>query len=96
MKTGHLPVNDLYDAAWGKALCSGREDFGDLECDIALIRKTGLLKQHHEILEFGCGIGKLCNWLRSNGYERVTGIDISRQAVSFGLKRYPGLNLLCT
>jgi 2-polyprenyl-3-methyl-5-hydroxy-6-metoxy-1,4-benzoquinol methylase len=96
MKPTRLPVDEFYDAAWDKALSSGKEDFGDLECVIALIRKTCLVEMHHEILEFGCGIGKLCSWLKSNGYDRVTGIDISRQAVSYGLERYPGLNLVCT
>jgi 2-polyprenyl-3-methyl-5-hydroxy-6-metoxy-1,4-benzoquinol methylase len=86
----------LYDNAWSQALASGREDFGDLECDTAFIEKTGLLERDHSILEFGCGIGKLCNWLFLNGYRNVTGIDISRAAVDFGKNRHPHLNLICT
>lgn len=89
-------AREFYDVGWGKTLSSGGEDSGDLECDIVLIRKTGLLEKHHAILEFGCGIGKLCNWLKENGYGSTIGIDISAQAVGYGLKRYPGLNLLCT
>lgn len=86
----------MYNDAWENSLASGREEFGDIECNISFIKKPGLIEKHHSILEFGCGFGKLCNWLSMNGYQDVTGLDISEAAIQYGLKHFPNLKLICT
>jgi len=84
----------LYDEFWQAGFKKGREDFGDLELTVAFLDKANVLRPNHTILEIGCGIGKLNNYLFSNGFTHLTGTDISEQAISYGKKKYPLLNLL--
>jgi len=47
------------------------------------------------ILEIGCGIGKLCDALHDMRYQNITGVDISSSAIAFGRNRFAHLNLHC-
>ncbi len=45
------------------------------------------------ILDMGCGYGRLCARLRESGYPHVTGVDPSGEMIRRGLKEFPGLDL---
>lgn len=45
------------------------------------------------ILDYGCGYGRMSTYLMENGYNDITGIDISPAMIERGLSLYPGLNL---
>ena len=54
----------------------------------------GLIERHvadknSRILEVGCNIGRTLNWLISNGFERVYGVEISPEAVEEAWVRFP-------
>lgn len=55
----------------------------------ALVPKTA------SILDMGCGYGRLCRKLYELDYEKVVGIDMSKEMVREGLERFPHLDLQC-
>lgn len=48
------------------------------------------------ILDVGCGYGRILNELYSNGFKNLTGIDYSQGMINRGLKEHPYLNLIKT
>jgi 2-polyprenyl-3-methyl-5-hydroxy-6-metoxy-1,4-benzoquinol methylase len=47
-----------------------------------------------DILEVGCGTGEFLGQARQAGH-RVTGVDLSRPALSYARSRYPGIDVRC-
>ena len=86
---------EFYDASWRESLETGREDFGDIDQSIFFLNKVAILKRHHKILEIGCGIGKLTNYLYELGYHNIIGIDISEVAITYGRTHFPNISLHC-
>jgi len=82
----------IYDETWRRGLEAGKEERGNLQTNLEFIRTTNLLKKNHRILEIGCGIGSVVSELTSQGYD-IRGIDISREAIAYGLKKYGDINL---
>jgi len=83
---------ELYDQTWRKGLEAGKEERGNLKTNLEFLAETNLLKPGNKILEIGCGIGSVVAELTTQGYD-VTGTDISRQAISYGLKKYGNIKL---
>lgn len=83
---------ELYDRGWRKELQAGKEQRGNLQTNLEFIAQTGLLKAGDKILEIGCGIGTVVYELKSQGYD-VIGIDISQEAIIYGLKKYGDIHL---
>ena len=83
---------ELYDETWRKGLEAGKEERGNLQTNLEFLTKTNLLKPNDKILEIGCGIGSMIFELTKKGYE-VLGIDISREAIAYGLKKYGNIKL---
>ena len=81
-----------YDEIWRKGLVSGKEQRGNFQTNLEFLTEVGLLKQGDKILEIGCGIGSMVFELSDQGYN-ITGIDISNEAISYGLKKYGDINL---
>lgn len=51
--------------------------------------------QGHSILEFGCGTGFNCDYLRQRGKaSKVVGLDVSDSSVQYAKKRYHGVDFL--
>lgn len=46
------------------------------------------------ILDVGCGYGRILNELYRNGFKNLTGVDFSEEMIKRGLKLYPHLNLI--
>ncbi len=88
-----IDYRKMYDDSWSRELKNGRENFGDLELAKIFLEQSSLLKKEHSILEIGCGIGKLCDYLHSKGFHSIFGTDISQSAIDFGKNKYPHLNL---
>jgi 2-polyprenyl-3-methyl-5-hydroxy-6-metoxy-1,4-benzoquinol methylase len=84
---------ELYDQTWRKGLKAGKEERGNLKTNLEFLEETNLLKPGDRILEIGCGIGSVVAELTMHGFD-VTGTDISREAISYGLKKYGDINLL--
>ncbi|HPD29775.1 MAG TPA: class I SAM-dependent methyltransferase [Phycisphaerae bacterium] len=45
-------------------------------------------------LDFGCGSGRFLETLRDKGFQRLIGIDASREAIEAGRRERPGLELI--
>ncbi|MFB0552275.1 MAG: class I SAM-dependent methyltransferase [Phycisphaerae bacterium] len=83
---------ELYDKGWRKELAAGKEQRGNLRTNLEFITETNLLKPNVRILEIGCGIGSIVFELNKEGYD-ITGTDISREAIAYGLKKYGDIKL---
>lgn len=83
---------ELYDNGWRKELKTGKEQRGNLQTNLEFLAQTNLLKPNDRILEIGCGIGTVVFELSRQRYD-VRGIDISREAVAYGLKKYGDIRL---
>jgi len=83
---------ELYDEGWRKELRIGKEERGNLGANLDFLAKTDLLRSNDRILEIGCGIGSVVFELSRQGYD-VTGIDISGEAIEYGLKKYGDIRL---
>lgn len=83
---------ELYDETWRKGLDAGIENRGNLQTNLEFIAETNLLKPGDKILEVGCGTGSLVFELSGQGYD-VTGMDISRKAIVYGLEKYGDIKL---
>ncbi len=83
---------DLYDRGWRGGLEGGKEQRGNLRTNLDFLARTGLLKPGDRVLEIGCGIGAVVSELAGQGYH-VTGTDISRVAIEYGLAKYGSLDL---
>ncbi len=86
---------DLYDRGWRGGLEGGKEQRGNLRTNLDFLARTNLLKPGGRILEIGCGIGAVVSELARQGYH-VTGTDISRVAIEYGLAKYGSLDLQCS
>lgn len=83
---------ELYDQTWQKGLQIGKEERGNLQTNLEFLAETSLLKPDDKILEIGCGIGSVVAELTTQGYD-ITGTDISREAIAYGLKKYGDIKL---
>lgn len=83
---------ELYDQGWRKELQIGKEERGNLGANLEFLTITDLLRSNDRILEIGCGIGSVVFELSRKGYD-VTGIDISGEAIGYGLKKYGDIRL---
>jgi ubiquinone/menaquinone biosynthesis C-methylase UbiE len=81
-----------YDVGWRKGLQAGKEQLGNLQTNLEFLAETNLLKPNDRILEIGCGIGGLVSELSGQGYD-ITGTDISREAIAYGLEKYGDIKL---
>jgi len=52
-----------------------------------------ILPHGARILDYGCGYGRTCAFLRENGYHRVVGVDISSEMIARGLRSDNTLDL---
>jgi SAM-dependent methyltransferase len=83
---------ELYDKGWCKELQTGKEERGNLQTNLEFLGKINLLKPNDKVLEIGCGIGSVVFELGKQGYD-ITGIDISGEAIAYGLKKYGDIRL---
>ncbi len=81
-----------YDEAWRRGFVVGREEYGNLQTNLEFLAEINLLKPSDKILELGCGIGSVVFELSRQGYN-ITGTDISREAIAYGLKKYGEIKL---
>jgi SAM-dependent methyltransferase len=82
-----------YDFGWRMGLQAGREQLGNLHTNLEFLAETDLLRPEDRILEVGCGIGSLVAELSRKGYD-ITGTDISREAIKYGLEKYSDIKLM--
>ena len=82
----------LYDRTWRKGLEAGKEQRGNLQTNLEFLAKVDVFRPGDRILEIGCGIGTVVFELSRQGYE-VTGTDISREAIAYGLEKYGDIRL---
>ena len=55
---------------------------------------TKYVSKDKNILDLGCGYGRILNELYIRGFENLTGVDFSKKMVEKGLDLYPNLNLV--
>jgi 2-polyprenyl-3-methyl-5-hydroxy-6-metoxy-1,4-benzoquinol methylase len=97
--TATIPMDDelkeqqqFYDRGWHGELEKGKEQRGNLQTNLEFIDETGLLREGDKLLEIGCGIGSVVHALHKKGFA-ITGVDISQEAISYGLKKYGPIDL---
>ena len=83
---------ELYDKGWCKELQAGKEERGNLQTNLEFLDQINLLKPNDKVLEIGCGIGSVVSELGRQGYD-IIGIDISGEAIAYGLKKYGDIRL---
>ncbi|MBN1765352.1 MAG: class I SAM-dependent methyltransferase [Sedimentisphaerales bacterium] len=92
MDNGLRELQKAHDRTWACNLGMGKEEQGNIEVNLAFLERVKLLRQDHDILEIGCGIGILTNMLTRRGY-RIKGTDIATEAIKYGRVKYPGADL---
>lgn len=80
------------DVTWQTALKAGKEQLGNLEANLRFLQQAQCFKADDRILEVGCGVGTIVNWLGQKGYN-ACGSDISETAIDYGRRKYPGIEL---
>jgi ubiquinone/menaquinone biosynthesis C-methylase UbiE len=83
---------EFYDDIWRKGLYEGTENRGNMQINLQFLQETNLLKASEKILEIGCGTGGLVNDLSKKGFD-IIGIDISQEAIAFGIKKFKDIKL---
>jgi SAM-dependent methyltransferase len=83
---------ELYDKGWRKELQTGKEERGNLQTNLEFLAQVDLLKPNDKVLEIGCGIGSVVFELSRQGHD-IKGIDISGEAIAYGLKKYGDIDL---
>ncbi len=86
MKWFETWFNELY-----LQLYSHRNEF-DAKTQINLIFKTLKIPKDYIILDLACGEGRHCNIIQNLGYD-IKGIDLSKNLIESGKKKYPNLDL---
>lgn len=76
---------DIYDIAFN--------DYNDIKQDMILVNKSINIKQNDNILVIGCGVGKLCNFLK-NKYNNITGLDKSTNMIKKSKKNFPNIKYI--
>lgn len=62
----------------------------------ALLTAIEGIPSHSSVLDVGCGLGHLCDYLRAQGWRgSYTGVDINPDMVAAGKDRLPEDNLVC-
>ena len=51
------------------------------------------INRNASLLDVGCGYGRTLDFLRKNGFSKLTGLDISTVLIERGRRLYPELNL---
>lgn len=83
---------EAYDRGWSRSLNVGKEQHGNLEVNLKFLERINVIVPGIDVLEIGCGIGTVTNLLSQKGCQAI-GTDISEEAVKYGRKKYPGVNL---
>jgi ubiquinone/menaquinone biosynthesis C-methylase UbiE/ADP-ribose pyrophosphatase YjhB (NUDIX family) len=63
----------------------------DFEDPFNLAEFSKHVSQDAAILDFGCGYGRIPNFLGKNGYSNVTGVDFAEGMIARGEEQYPHL-----
>ena len=75
----HLPVNDEQNWHLGKWWFNGLEYLGVLTYVKNIINDLN----PKNVLDFGCGDGRLTLEMKKTGVPKITGLDISEQALNY-------------
>lgn len=89
METTYKDVANYYDGLWAKLEKESLSGINSRHRVILNKLKKAGLKSNSTILEIGCGIGTLTNYLSKqipNG--KIVGVDISPESVEFARKKY--------
>jgi SAM-dependent methyltransferase len=81
-----LRVAGTDDATWFDE--SGRRSVEDLERALGAVGRT--LDSFTDVLEFGCGCGRMSRWLVGRPGLRLTGIDIDAPMIDWCVEHLPG------
>lgn len=65
----------------------------EFEDPLYLERLSPFLNPTSEIIEYGCGYGRLMQVVKEHGYQNATGFDFSKNMIERGKKTYPHLDL---
>lgn len=91
METTYKDVANYYDGLWAQIEKESLSGINSRHRVILNKLKKAGLKKDSTILEIGCGIGTLTNYLSKqipNG--KIVGVDISPESVDFAKKKYAG------
>jgi len=58
-----------------------------------LEKLSSLVYRDQLVVDYGCGYGRILNYLHSHGYRNLTGYDYAPSMIEKGRKTYPHLNL---
>ena len=67
---------------------------GEME-SIDVVMQSFSKDKDHNILDVGCGLGGTANYIQSNEWGAVTGIDIEEQSILYAKQNYPDLDFYC-
>jgi len=54
---------------------------------------NSIITPEHRILDYGCGYGRLCQFLWDKGFKNILGIDFSPKMIARGKRLFPHLDL---
>ncbi len=80
-------INNQFDY-WNKV--AGEKEFTH-PINVSLLKNH--LPPHSNILDYGCGYGRVCQKLAGEGYTHVIGVDSSAEMIQRGHIQYPKLSL---
>lgn len=65
----------------------------DFEDPVYLDKLSKFLSPSSQIIEYGCGYGRMMKILKSGGYQHLVGFDFALNMIKRGRKENPGLDL---
>lgn len=71
-----------YDSCW-----SNREISTEVTSYVDTLTKSSSLNKNSQILDLGCGSGRLLEYLEARGFTKVVGVDVSDTAIKFAKSR---------
>lgn len=65
----------------------------DFNLEISVSDLLTFLPLESTVLDFGCGYGRITHQISELGYNKIIGVDSSKEMISRGLNEYPTLDL---
>ena len=78
----------MHQAEWNQIA-----ELVDFNLEVDLVRFCEEVPSEHNVLDFGCGYGRIGNLLRKSGYKNIVGIDASESMIERGKREFPELSL---
>ena len=79
------------ERSWQQAIKNGKINRGNLQVNLDFLEQTGFIDNKKQVLELGCGSGKMASCLHEKGIS-VVASDIAQAAIDHARELYPDIH----